>query len=269
MNGRQRSCAQATRHRLLEGILLRLARLPDADQFILRGGMLMRLWFRPLARPAGDLDLVSVFPFSVDETARRFVPLLADRGVEDGVIFDAQRFRVEGIWLNTDFPGVRLYLCGEVDGVEDDLSVDVTFGEPLVPPPDLGAYSMLGCALTAHLWMCRPETITGRKLHALMHMGKLHWRPKDLYDLYLLLARVPMNVADLPAAIAASFTSRGNAAADPRSIFAGDSWWAMKVSRARWQDFVRQSPGQQVPGSLAGVVAEVAGRLGPILERLP
>src|SRR5690348_8989431 len=78
MKGRKRPHPEVIRHRLLEGFLLRLARLPDADHFILRGGMLMRLWFRPLARPADDLDLVSTYPFSVEGTAQRFIPLLAD-----------------------------------------------------------------------------------------------------------------------------------------------------------------------------------------------
>ncbi|HEY7158159.1 MAG TPA: nucleotidyl transferase AbiEii/AbiGii toxin family protein [Gemmataceae bacterium] len=269
MLGNKRPSVDAIRHRLLEGILLRLARLPDAEQFVLRGGMLMRLWFRPYVRLASDLDLVATFPFSVEETGRRFLPLLADRGVNDGVIFDTERFRVEGIWLNTDFPGVRLFVCGEVEGIEDDASVDLTFGEPLVPKPELGEYPMRGRVLTARLWMCRPETIVGRKLHALMHMGVLHWRPKDLNDLRLLLGRVPMRRADLPEAIAASFTSRGNTPADARSVFNRDSWWSMKMSAARWQDFVKESRGQEVPRNLTDVVAEVAERLRPILECLP
>jgi hypothetical protein len=269
MNGRERSSGGLARQRLLEGLLLRLARLPDADRFILRGGMLLRRWFRPHARPAADLDLVSTLPFSVEETARRFVPLLADRGVDDGVAFDSERFRVEGIWLNTNFPGVRLFASAEVEGVEEDVSVDVTFGEPLIPEPERGEYPMLGGDRIAQLWMCRPETIVGRKLHALMHMGMLHWRPKDLNDLRLLLTRVPMRPADLPAAIAASFTSRGNTTADARALFDPDSWWSMKASAARWQDFVRASGGQEVPANLMRVVAQVAERLRPILERLP
>jgi hypothetical protein len=269
MNGSQRPSADLTRHRLLEGVLLRLARLPDADHFILRGGMLMRLWFHPYARPAADLDLVATGSFSVAETARRLVPLLADRGVDDGVTFDTERFRVEGIWLNTNFPGVRVFAAGAVDGVEDDFSVDVTFGEPLVPRPELGAYPTQGRALTARLWMCRPETITGRKLHALWHMGMRHWRPKDLNDLRLLLGRVPMTRADLPEAIAVSFTSRGDPAAAARALFGRASWWGMKTSAARWLDFVEESRGQDVPNSLARAVAEVAERLGPILEHLP
>jgi hypothetical protein len=268
MNATQAPSADALRHRLLEGVLLRLARLPDADRFVLRGGMLLRHWLRPLPRPAGDLDLVATFPFGVEDTARRFVPLLADRTVADGVAFDPERFRVEGIWLHTDFPGVRLYAAGEVDGIEYQFSVDVTFGEPLVPPPELGEYPMAWSKRTAQLWMCRPETITGRKLHALRHMGMLHWRPKDLNDLRLLLGRVPLDAAALPGAIAASFTSRGDSPADARRLFDRDSWWGMKTSSARWQDFVRASRGQEVPRDLAAVVAEVGERLRPVLERL-
>jgi hypothetical protein len=163
---------------------------------------------------------------------------------------------------------VRLFAAGEVEGVEDDFSVDITFGEPLVPAPQLGEYPMEGSKLTARLWMCRPETITGRKLHALMHMGMLHWRPKDLNDLRLLLDRVPMNVDDLPEAIAASFTSRGDTTADARTLFER-VWWTTKMAAARWQDFVQESRGQEVPRNLELVVAEVAGRLKAILERLP
>jgi hypothetical protein len=269
MKGPQASSAEVIRHRLLEGVLLGLARLPEVDHFILRGGMLMRLWFRPLARPAADLDLVSALPFSVEETARKFAPLLADRSVGDGVTFDAERFRVEGIWLNSDYPGVRVFASGEAEGVEDEFTVDVTFGEPLVPEPEPGEYPVPGRGLTARLRMCRPETITGRKLHALMDMGVLHWRPKDLNDLRLLLGRVPMDAAELPEAITLSFTSRGNTPADARTVFGRDSWWAMKMSRARWHDFVKESRGQEVPGDLARVVAEIAERLKPVLEQLP
>jgi hypothetical protein len=268
MIGSKTLSPERIRHRLLEGALARLARLPNADRFVLRGGMLMRHWFRPWDRPAADLDLVSTGDFSVDETAQRFRPLLADRSVDDGVIFDARRFRVEGIWLNTKFPGVRLYATGEVDGVADECSVDVTFGEPLVPQPELREYP-LECGESVRLWMCRPETITGRKLHALMHMGMLHWRPKDLNDLRLLLTLVPMNFAELPMAIGASFTSRGNTLAEARSIFSAASWWTLKMSAARWRDFVEESVAGSVPENLAGVVADVAARLQPILEQRP
>ncbi|HJZ56928.1 MAG TPA: nucleotidyl transferase AbiEii/AbiGii toxin family protein, partial [Gemmataceae bacterium] len=123
-------------------------------------------------------------------------------------------------------------------------------------------------APAARLRMCRPETIAGRKLHALMRMGVQHWRPKDLNDLRLLLGRVPMDPDALVGAITTSFTSRGDTTTAARTLFRR-RWWSLKTASARWQDFVAGDGGLEAPGSLAPVVAEVAERLEPILDRLP
>src|SRR5262249_61139334 len=114
----------AIRHRLLEGVLLRLARRPDAGAFVLRGGMLLRYWFRPIPRPADDLDLVATFPFDVKEAARRFLPVFADGAVADGVPFDAEQVRVEASFLETGSPGVRAFASGVAGGAEADFHVD-------------------------------------------------------------------------------------------------------------------------------------------------
>jgi hypothetical protein len=257
-----------TRHRLLEGVLLRLALRPDAGAFVVRGGMLMRHWFRPVPRPAEDLDLVATFPFSVEEAARRFLPVLADGAVPDGVTFDAERVRVEPIFLETGSPGVRTFTSGVAGETEADFHVDITFGPPPRPAPVFGAIATASGAV-ARLWVCRPETIVGQKMQALRHLGTLSWRPKDLNDLRLLLARVPVDAVDLRAAIAAYMADLGCTGADARAVFGPSSWWGMKMASARWLDFAKASRGQDVPRDLATVVAEVAGRLAPVLEGMP
>jgi len=258
----------ATRHRLLEGILLRLARRPDASEFVLRGGMLMRHWFRPIPRPAEDLDLVATFPFAVEEAARRFLPVLADDTVADGAAFDNRRARFEGIWLDTGSPGVRVFVSGVADGTEIDFNVDITFGPPPRPAPVFGAIPT-ACGEAARVWMCRPEAVAGHKMQALWHRGMLGWRPKDLNDLRLLLTCVPMHGVALREAIAAYLADVSGTRDDARALFAPAPWWAMKLSSARWLDFFKASRGLDVPRDLATVVAAVAGRLGPILEGLP
>jgi hypothetical protein len=257
----------ATCHRLLEGVLLRLARLPDAGDFILRGGMLLRHWFRPVARPARDLDFVATFPFDVGEASRRFLPVFADDRVADGVAFDAGRVRVEAIFLDTGSPGVRVFASGTVEGTEHDFHVDITFGPPPRPAPVFTAIPTASGG-EARVWVCRPETVVGQKVQALRHLGMLGWRPKDLNDLRLLLARVPMDDADLRTAVAAYLADLGRPLADARAVFGPASWWGMKLSSARWLDFAKASRGQDVPRDLAAVVAGVAGRLAPILEGL-
>jgi hypothetical protein len=250
----------ATRHRLLEGVLLRLARLPDAGGLVLRGGMLLRHWFRPIPRPALDLDLVAPSPLTVEEATRHYLPLFADPAVADGVAFDTDRAHVAGIWQHTDNPGVRVHACGVLGEGEADFQVDITGGPRPRPAPVFGEFPT-ACGQSARVWMCRPESVVGQKTQALWHLGMMGWRPKDLNDLRLLLARVPMDDAQLPEAITAYMADLGASGAEARALFAPSSWWGMKMSSARWLDFAKSSRGQGVPRDLAGVVAEVAGRV--------
>jgi hypothetical protein len=199
----------------------------------------------------------------VDEVA-----VLADGAVADGVGFDTERTRFEVIFLDTGSPGVRAFASGTVGGAEADFHVDITFGPPPRPAPAVVTISA-ACGEAARLWACRPEAIAGQKVQALWHLKTLCWRPKDLNDLRLLLARVPMQPAELRGAIAAYLADLGGTLDDARALFGPESWWGMKLSSARWLDFVKSSRGQDVPRDLAAVVAEVAGRLAPVLEGLP
>jgi len=259
--------ADVTRHRLLEGVLLRLARLPDAGGLVLRGGVLLRHWFRPLPRPALDLDLVATGPLTVEEAARRYLPLFADASVADGVTYDADRFRVEAIWRHTDNPGVRVHARGAAGDDEGEVQVDITGGPPPRPAPVLGELPT-ACGQTARVWMCRPESVVGQKVQALWHLGMPGWRPKDLDDLRLLLRRLPTDAAALHEALVAAFVDMGGSGDDARALFSAP-WWAMKLSSARWLDFVKSARGRGAPADLAAVVAEVRRRLAPVLEALP
>jgi hypothetical protein len=255
----------ATRHRLLEGVLLRLARLPDAGGLALRGGVLLRHWFRPTPRPTFDLDLVAPAPLTVED-ARRWLPLFAD-DIEDGVTFDPDRLHFDAIWQSTANPGIRIFAHGAVGDREAEVKIDITGGPPPVPAAVLGELPT-ACGRPARVWMCRPEAVAGQKLQALWHLGLHLWRPKDLDDLRLLLERLPMDPALLREAVAALFADLGGTGDDARALFAGSSWWGMKYASACWLDYVA-TRGRHAPRDLAAAVAEVSGRLAPILEGLP
>jgi hypothetical protein len=243
-------------------VLLRLARRPDAAEFVLRGGMLLRHWFAPLPRPVEDVDLVATFAFDVAGAARRFLPVFSDDTITDGVAFDLDRIRHEGIWLESGTPGVRVFASAEVAGTEVEFHVDITFG-PFPRPAPVLAELPTPCGVAARVWACRPEAVAGHKVQALWHRGALGWRPKDLEDLRQLLARVPMDPDDLRAAVFAYVGDVGGTPADARAMFGPESWWGMKMVSARWLDY---ADGRAVPRELAEVVAEVHARLSPILE---
>jgi hypothetical protein len=231
--------------------------------------MLLRHWFRPIPRPAEDLDFAVTPPFGLKDATRLFLPLFTDDGgVEDGAAFDAERARAVAIFADTGSPGVRVFASGRAGGKEADFHVDVTVGLPLRPAPVLGDLPT-ACGEPAQVWMCRPELVVGQKMQALGHLGMLGWRPKDLDDLRLLLARLPLDADEVRGAVAASFAALGRTGADARALFGPTAWWGMKRSSARWLDFADSSRRPDVPRALAGVVAEVGARLAPILEGLP
>jgi len=254
----------AIRHRLLEGVLLRLAKLPDAGGVVLRGGMLLRHWFRPTLRTAIDLDLMAHSPLAVPD-AMRFQSMFADT-VDDDVTFDVEGIEIEGIWLQSDHPGIRMHVAGTYAGHEDEIQVDVTGGPP--PRPAAVMSELPTANGTVRLWTCRPETIVGQKVQALWHLGMLGWRPKDLDDLRLLLDRMPMDDAAMIEAISAAFAELGGTSQDARSLFAPGSWWNMKHASARWGDYISDR-GRDGGRNLSVVVANVAARLKTILEDLP
>lgn len=252
------------RHRLLEGVLLRLANLPEAGGVVLRGGMLLRNWFWPIPRAVLDLDLVAHAPLTLTD-AMRFRPMFADT-ISDGVVFDTQTLAVEGIWLQTNHPGIRMHIRGIYNKREADVQVDITGGPPPRPAPVLSEFPT--SSGTVRLWTCRPESILGQKLQALWHLGMLGWRPKDLDDLRLLLDRVPMDRTAIREAVRCAFSELGGSGSEARSVFASGSWWSMKHASARWSDFVAET-GRVGVGDLSLVVSNVAKRLKPILEDVP
>jgi hypothetical protein len=257
---------ETVRHHVLEGVLRRLSRSPNAGDFVLRGSMLTRAWVAPRVRVADDLDFVGTFPHDVNDTARRFVPALSPAEIEDGVCIEVQSFRARGIWMKSAFPGVRLSVRAGFGQTDQTLQIDVGFNDPLVPSQQQMDYPML-LGPPAPLWAVRPETALAWKLHGLAEMGPHGWRPKDLHDLYLLVESMPLEDGSLPSAIEAAFVSRGYALTDA-AVFTATDWWELKSARVKWAEYRRDRPTDDGADDLRALVDRVHQRLRPALRTL-
>jgi len=237
------------RHHVLGGLVERIALAPEGGSFVLRGGMLTRLWVAPRRRATRDLDFVGDFAFDVADTVRRFAPALGI-ALPDEVCIDPGSLTAHGIWLDTAFPGVRLELAAGYGRADQRVAIDIGFNDPLVP-----AATTIELP-NARVRAVRPETQLAWKLHALAEMGE-SWRPKDLGDLWLIATHVPLAANDLPPAIEAAFASRGYRPDDAARLL-DLPHWTTKTARVRWTGTTE----------LARVLADVRERLGPILETL-
>lgn len=261
-----RPVAEVLRHHFLEAVL---RRLPVGDPaFVLRGSALTRVWVAPFPRPANDLDFLGTFPHSVAATADRFLPALAAE-LPDGVRFDVPRCTTKGIWEGSEFPGVRLTLFADVVGEPHVTTVDVGFGDPLVPPAAVVEYPWT-CGGAGGVWATHPATLIAWKLHGLAEWGHTRWRPKDMLDLWLLLdahaGRIGGSV--LAEAVREAFRSRHYDPADARRSLE-DPRWQTFAAQARWARFRDENPDLPLPESLASVRDAVSARLAPALSLLP
>lgn len=242
------------------GLLRRLARSPVAEEFVLRGGMMMRLWTGPVPRLVEDIDFLALFPFDSASTLARLESLCRIE-TGDGVRFGALRSEV--IWAETAFPGVRAFIEVTLPGAEPfELRVDTGFGDPMDPLPSWTEQSLPEGA-AARVLACRPETLFAWKVHGLFERGKGRFRPKDLFDVYLIANHAPLDRALLPRALRLAFESRGDSLELTSRLVSGEfgkSPWSLE----KWARF-RNSQPEGRPEQLSEVVASVARVLGPVV----
>ncbi|WP_426731476.1 nucleotidyl transferase AbiEii/AbiGii toxin family protein [Myxococcus faecalis] len=240
--------------------LRRLARTSQAPHLILRGGLMMRLWSGPVPRSVEDLDFLAAFPFHEGDTVDRFVDVLGV-DVGDGFVFGALRSEV--IWAETPFPGVRIHVETWLPGeaAPQLLRIDTGFGDPMNPPPAWLDYAT-DDGTTARVLACRPETLLAWKLHGLFERGKGRFRPKDLFDVYLLTRHAPLESALLPAALRLAFDSRGDSLDVMERLVSGElgqSPWSLE----KWARY-RASEPEGRPERLSEVVTAVSIAIRPV-----
>ncbi|MBX2799777.1 MAG: nucleotidyl transferase AbiEii/AbiGii toxin family protein [Myxococcales bacterium] len=251
---RGESAREAMRHHVLEGLLRRLALGPEPRALVVRGGLMTRAWVG--RRATRDLDLVGDYPFDITDTQQRLLAALSSE-VDDGIAVETTALRTEGIWLDTDWPGVRATVPVEVGGVPERITLDVGFGDPLVPDAEQVVYPTLLDEPGPQVWACRAETQVAWKLHGLSEFGE-RFRPKDLADLYRITRTVVMNVDDLVPAIEAAFLSRRFTLQQARTVLELPHW-RTKTASVRWKQSV------DLP-ALAIVLQEVRAHLAEALR---
>ena len=130
------------------------------------------------------------------------------RDAADGVVFEADRFRVDPIQTATPHPGMRLFAVGRAGGDFGEISIDTTFDDA-----DLarrGSSRSSPRRGEVPFWLCPPEMLVGRKLQVLAQLGPHRWRPKDLSDVWMILRGSPTRGV-LAEAIERSFAGHDHA----------------------------------------------------------
>ncbi len=222
---------QSTNLELLNGWLRRSIQHPAASKLVLRGSILTRALCDKNSRVPHDVDyLLLEQPFNAQTTEKLALEILRIPDQSTDLMLENSKI----IWADTPYPGLRVNLIGCVNDSElQTMQVDFACDDPLSMPPRMLAIDGVGQVLT-----CAPETLFAWKLHGLVEFGRGRWKPKDLFDLDVLLCSLEFDRIELVKAINLAFSSRAMNIKELDDFCTRETWGCSSRSgRTKWRVF--------------------------------
>lgn len=247
----------------IERLLYRLSRSRHRERFILKGALLLTVWGGGgVQRITRDADLLGFGDGSPAALADAFREICATPVEEDGVVFDLDAIRTDGIRAREEYAGVRVELRARLGSAVVRVQVDVGFGDAVkpvevtlpcllgLPPPVLRAY--------------RREQAVAEKFEALVKLGMANSRMKDYFDFWHLARGFGFDGEELAAAVRTTFRRRGSGlpAGCPDGL--GDEFAQEAGKQAQWRGFWRKAVRAEPRPELAEVVALAREFLLPV-----
>lgn len=222
----------------VERFLYRLSRTAHAEQFVLKGALLLLVWLGEAIRPTRDADLLG-FGDLTDEALLGIVRDVCAIEVEpDAMRYLPDSISIEPIRPEDDYGGRRMTLQSELGAARIRLQIDVGIGDAVTPAPQWLEYPSLLDLPRPRLRAYPRETVIAEKLHTMVLLGMRNSRMKDYFDVHALLYEGAPNPSQLADAISATFRRRRTALPEdvPQGLtgeFASDA-----TKQAQWKGFL-------------------------------
>ena len=151
---------------MMERLLERISVSPYKDKFIIKGGILISSLLGISKRVTVDIDTL----------------ILID--INDGVTFDI--LKISDIRLEDIYPGMRISIVCNYEGLKIPISVDITAGDKITPKEIDYKYPLMFEDKKIDILAYNLETVLAEKLHTILSRGIASTRLRDYYDLWVL-----------------------------------------------------------------------------------
>lgn len=197
------------RNYMMERFLERISLSDYKDKFILKGGMLVAAMVGLDARSTMDIDAtIKGATVNVEDVENIMAEIISVR-LDDGVTFRLRQ--ISEIMDEAEYPGVRVTMETEFDGVRTPLKVDISTGDLITPREVRYSFKLMLEERSIDVLAYNLETVLAEKLETVISRAVTNTRMRDFYDIYILLQLhgSTLNTAVLHEALQATAHKRG------------------------------------------------------------
>jgi len=192
---------------VVERWLARLSSSPYADQFVLKGGMLLAAF--GARRPTADADALARHLANDEETIVARVAEIALKPADDGVEFRTETAITRTIRDEALYAGVRITMDARIATATVRFRLDVNFGDPVTPAPKLIDLPSLLSGQPIRVLGYPIDTVLAEKITTAITLGAANTRVRDYADLYVLTGHHDFTHTSVREALLATARFRG------------------------------------------------------------
>ena len=249
----------------IERFLYRLAQSAHADQFILKGALMLRVWRAPELRPTMDIDLLGRSVTEEYRLVEQIRDILAVDVEEDGLAFNADSIKTERITEDADYEGIRLLFSGKLDTAKIHMQIDIGFGDVVYPEIGEADLPTLLDFPVARMLCYSRESLLAEKFEVMVKRGGLNSRMKDFYDIWMLSRQFDFVGTTLAEAIRLIFERRGTTI--PIEIEILDESF-IELKQIQWAAFRKKLKQEHVPKEFGKIAIVIYRFLAPIISSI-
>jgi predicted nucleotidyltransferase component of viral defense system len=194
---------------ILERVLYRISVSRYADDFTLKGGILLYgLYSDDFTRATTDIDLLGEHISNDLETLKSVFREILNTEADDPIRFDMNTLDVVNITEFKKYHGARVTVTSYLDRTRIRVGIDIGFGDVVYPNRQTMNYPTLLDDDPVELYAYSVYSIVTEKMEAIVSLGVVNSRYKDFYDLATISEREDLDGHTLQESLIETFDNR-------------------------------------------------------------
>jgi predicted nucleotidyltransferase component of viral defense system len=226
---------------MLERLLERISVSKYKETFVLKEGLLIASMVGISNRTTMDMDAtLRGYPLSEERIREAFSEICTIQ-LEDEVTLTLDH--ILPIREEDEYGGYRVAIVARYESVNTPLKIDITTGDVITPRAVRYEFHSILSNKRIKVWAYNLETILAEKVETILRRSVLNTRPRDFYDVYIIVKtkRQEIKMKTLIAALKATSERRGSLQALQGKDRILATIQSDPIMRQRWERYCKEN----------------------------